>query len=864
MSSGNTVVAWVRVAVSAVAVVLCAAPVWGEQAPGYGHEVQARLDALKAKGEPVTLADLTPEPIPPEENAATIYRQAFEAYVEPNEQVEEVQSKDFEDWTAEDLAEVRAWVEENQRAIALAKRAAAVEKCQFLDKYTGYDQKLPHLPGMRNMARLLLNSVILHLEDGLPKTALEEGWVQLRLVEHLGSEKELIEYLVGHALVSYARVSLQSVLGSPEAEGLDLGPVAQALEQLSTADRLTEVFRGECVFVLDAMIRPEDLGLDAQQAEALKTPGTLRTWLDSEGIATIEGVEKLVALAAKPWYQTAAERQNLDVWIRKGLLFRKLPLTRMLMPGLVRTLLRQAERQTWLAQMALGVELEMHRRAAGSYPDTLDDLKLTHLDEAPVDPCSGKPFRYRKEGEGYLLYSLGENGVDDDGERGSEWVPDREDPETGEWIEGRVRELDDIAWSVGAPVRRGERQAPSGPQEESQVGAPKAQSEPVTLEGGALEAIPPEENAATIYRQAFAAYVEPDKKVMELQAKHLEDRTREDVAVVRTWVEQNELAIARANQAAAMEKCQFLQRYTGVEYQYPHLRALGQLSVLLADSVWLHVQEGEPEAAFERCLVHLRMAEQLGQGDTLAEYLLEGALIDGARSSLQQVLDCAGVEHLDLKPLAASVRRLGDADRLIEALRHERTVKWKWLDHHIDHIEEWKDGYLEAAMAHRSSRTWVQREWRALAGLFVRIISLGDEPYYETTEQREELAAQLDLYNAQNLPLTAGLLPTMTRVLSVRAHRQANLRQMAFGIELEMHRRATGSYPDGLDGLKLTHLDEVPVDPFSGDAFHYVRREEGYLLYSVGPNGKDDAGTPRTPGADGPDDIPWTVSRAGE
>ncbi len=405
---------------------------------------------------------------------------------------------------------------------------------------------------------------------------------------------------------------------------------------------------------------------------------------------------------------------------------------------------------------------------------------------------------------------------------------------------------------------------PYGPRLQKRLDELRKKGEPVTLEDLIPEPIPPEENAATIYRQAFAAYVEPDKKVMELQAKHLEDRTREDVEVVRTWVEQNELAIARAKQAAAMEKCQFLQRYTGVEYQYPHLRALGQLSVLLADSVWLHVQAGEPEAAFETCLAHLRMAEQLGQGRTLAEYLLEGALIDGARSSLQQVLDCAGVQHLDLKPLAASVRRLGDAGRLIEALKHERTIKWKWLDHHMDHFEEWKDGYLEATMAHRSSRTWVQREWRALVGLFVRTISLGDEPYYETTEQREELAAQLDLYNAQNLPLTAGLLPTMTRALSVRAHRQANLRQMAFGIELEMHRRATGSYPDGLDDVKLTHLDEVPVDPFSGKPFHYEKRPGGYLLYSVGPNGKDDGGEPRTPGADGPDDILWSVNRAGE
>ena len=833
-------------------------------APVYSPEVEKRLDELRAKGEPVTLDDLAREPIPPEENAATIYRQAFEAYVEPNEEVEEVQRKDFEDWTAEDLAAVRAWVEENQRAIALARQAAELDKCQFVTERTGLEQPLPHLRALQHLSWLLGGSIHIHLSEGKPEAALEECLVSLRLAEHVGTGS-FIDHLVEVATVSYASEHLRQVLASAGTEGLNFRPIMEAVERLLKIENLPDALKGERVMHFHALNNPETIGLTEEHVDALKSEAGSRVWMESERAALLGVFDRALSLSEKPWHQMQGEREGLDAWVEE--LAEKTPPCplAMLCSGAVLHALRQpSARRTYLLHMALGIELEMHRRRTESYPESLDDLTLTYLKKPPVDPFTGLPLLYKQEGEGYLLYSAGENGVDNGGAQEGRTFKHIQDPETGEWEYREAPRADDIAWSVSPPVRRGERQAPSGPQEESQVGAPKAQGEPVTLEGGALEAIPPEEDAATIYRQAFAAYVEPDRKVMELQAKHLEDRTREDVAVVRTWVQQNELAIARANQAAAMEKCQFLQRYTGVEYQYPHLRALGQLSVLLADSVWLHVQEGEPEAAFETCLVHLRMAEQLGQGDTLAEYLLEGVLIDGARSSLQQVLDCAGVEHLDLKPLAASVRRLGDADRLIEALRHERTVKWKWLDHHMDHFDEWKDGYLEATMAHRSSRTWVQREWRALAGLFVRIISLGDEPYYETAEQREELAAQLDLYNAQNLPLTAGLLPTMTRALSVRAHRQANLGQMAFGIELEMHRRATGSYPDGLDGLKLTHLDELPVDPFSGDAFHYVKGEQGYLLYSVGPNGKDDGGEPRTPGAQGPDDIAWSVSRAGE
>ena len=51
-----------------------------------------------------------------------------------------------------------------------------------------------------------------------------------------------------------------------------------------------------------------------------------------------------------------------------------------------------------------------------------------------------------------------------------------------------------------------------------------------------------------------------------------------------------------------------------------------------------------------------------------------------------------------------------------------------------------------------------------------------------------------------------------------------------------------------VDSAKLSDLvpkyeKQLPKDFFIDDAeLHYARRGEGYLLYSVGPNGKDDGG----------------------
>lgn len=37
-------------------------------------------------------------------------------------------------------------------------------------------------------------------------------------------------------------------------------------------------------------------------------------------------------------------------------------------------------------------------------------------------------------------------------------------------------------------------------------------------------------------------------------------------------------------------------------------------------------------------------------------------------------------------------------------------------------------------------------------------------------------------------------------------------------------------------------MPELPVDPYSEKSFCYRLEGEGFMLYSVGPNGRDDAG----------------------
>jgi hypothetical protein len=67
-----------------------------------------------------------------------------------------------------------------------------------------------------------------------------------------------------------------------------------------------------------------------------------------------------------------------------------------------------------VARAALG--LRVYRLKHGSYPADLKELAPEVLAEVPQDPCGKGPLKYRREGRGYVVYSVAFNGTDDHGE----------------------------------------------------------------------------------------------------------------------------------------------------------------------------------------------------------------------------------------------------------------------------------------------------------------------------------------------------------------------------------------------------------------------------------------------------------------
>jgi hypothetical protein len=63
----------------------------------------------------------------------------------------------------------------------------------------------------------------------------------------------------------------------------------------------------------------------------------------------------------------------------------------------------------------IGLACKIYRNRRGKFPEALNDLSPEILTEIPLDPFTGESLIYRKEGDGFIVYSVGSNLKDDGG-----------------------------------------------------------------------------------------------------------------------------------------------------------------------------------------------------------------------------------------------------------------------------------------------------------------------------------------------------------------------------------------------------------------------------------------------------------------
>lgn len=85
----------------------------------------------------------------------------------------------------------------------------------------------------------------------------------------------------------------------------------------------------------------------------------------------------------------------------------------------------------------------------------------------------------------------------------------------------------------------------------------------------------------------------------------------------------------------------------------------------------------------------------------------------------------------------------------------------------------------------------------------------------------------------------------LSDILEVRDDTTTRGQLLRLASTINVYRAEHGAYPKCLADLAPKYVATLPVDVFHGTAFQYRKQADGYVLYSVGPNGRDDGGRNR-------------------
>jgi len=381
------------------------------------------LAAARKAGLATRPADLRRPPLPAGRDAAPVWRRLMALLKQrpllsaDRDAVEFLPAKP----SATDLRNAREAMTRRKDVLALIHEAASRPDSDFRRDWSlGMRVFFPELGTMRSAARWLAAESVVQQADGKTSEAIETATLILRVASHASSDPHMMGLLVDLAIRDLGLARLSSLLAAhPDAS--TAREVAHALSGAEPMRPLRRALGGETVMALDivAEVRtfgPKDIqslftGADSASARRKLTPSghldpafvdadeayivwSFRTMYRAMALPSPQARAVLAALAAD--LDRRGERHDMSVLL--GAILLPLP------PIRVDDAYDRAEAERRVLVAAAGA---MAWRAAHGAPPAL--LRQC-MAAPPVDPFDVRPLRYRREGRGFVVYSVGATG----------------------------------------------------------------------------------------------------------------------------------------------------------------------------------------------------------------------------------------------------------------------------------------------------------------------------------------------------------------------------------------------------------------------------------------------------------------------
>jgi hypothetical protein len=416
--------------------------------------------------------------VPDEENAALIYEKLREKWVEANESTMPFEAGDKatrEPWKRREHPDIAAWIESQDDIIDGLREASTMKRCSFpitTDSVT-YERSVRKLSTFRQWALLLETAVNNDIAEGRIDAAIEKLEITTAMARHLHQQPAVVDSLMAIAIETPAVENWQRIIvNSDDANGVHLGRLDEIFSTVGcTPETLHEKERPQQILVTKNMfagmlyevndegevrlsrdptayVREQTLQVSDSQSEDEAQVSKNNGSLSPSGYWGNKLMKASVMLA---WFYAPASPEELSEIVDSE--YKKAYDLPEPDPNIVRDPVKSIEsllKTRWnFRDTAETVarfygnaprsydgfceRLETNRRGNlillglrryrdlhGSWPERLDELGDSVSAEMLVDPMNGHSFVYKVSDDGFVLYSKGPNGIDENGEWGGD------------------------------------------------------------------------------------------------------------------------------------------------------------------------------------------------------------------------------------------------------------------------------------------------------------------------------------------------------------------------------------------------------------------------------------------------------------
>jgi hypothetical protein len=396
----------------------------------------SQAEAIRKQGYPATLVELDNwyRKIPDNENAALIYTNAFAKIALASNAFDQIREDSWipkrgQPIAPEDKAELTAIFATNREVLQLLYSAAGLTNSRYpLDLGQGFNSLLPHLAPIKGAIAVLTSEAILHVSDGEIPQAIDAFVAARRLTDSISQEPVLISQLVHVAgwkiICKRLEWTLNAANLTPEQLELLQKMLADAEEGAFYRGLVGEQATG-CAVFHDPKWQ-QALFFDFNSAAANKPDrsgqfktqlliGLLKTsgFFKKDKAFYLHAMSNNVAITRLPVCERFTASQNSPAPLPPSKFY---ILSSMLLPALGKAASRDADRTANVRVAETAVAVERYRRAnSNTVPDDLMQLVPAWIPAIPCDPFDGKPLRFKKRPQGYIVYSVGSDQQDDGG-----------------------------------------------------------------------------------------------------------------------------------------------------------------------------------------------------------------------------------------------------------------------------------------------------------------------------------------------------------------------------------------------------------------------------------------------------------------